>query len=159
MIRRRRRCSLSVYSQQLEILQYVENYQREHPSARVRFTCFCVCEVRLDFKWPSWKPHPLQSTADVRDWLLRHKEHEFSVDIQVEGLRPRERQHAPWGGVNPGAHPGTDGLTWKQRTVIRKLRALAGDNPGSPEARSAQHKADELLARYTARAAPGRRGP
>lgn len=156
MIWDRRRHSLSIYSQQLEILQCVEDYQQEHASARVHFTCYCACEVRLDFKTPSWRPHHFHSTAAVREWLLRHREHDFSVDIQVEGLRPRDRQRTPWEGIIPAGRPQLDGLTWKQRTVIRKLLALAADAPDSPEAQSARRKADEILAKYTAEAAPPR---
>jgi len=92
----------------------------------------------------------------VRDWLLLHKEHDFAVDIQVEGLRAKDKAQAPWSRREIEAGTTAAGLSRKRCAIIAKLRALAADSPDTPEAQSAHKKAEELLAKYAEAESPQR---
>lgn len=137
---------MSVYSRQIALLEYVESIQKDDPKIAVRFVCSCSCEAMPAPVHP--KSQHFATIPEVRAWLANHMQHDFSVQLFIEGMSrdSHSRDNAflweepPWDELSAEKPTRATWTDPKRLAIIQKLKALALGTPYEHEADSALRK-------------------
>ena len=138
---------MGVHSQQLKLLSFVEDLLKQTQELKVTFTCRCMCSFYVDGRGRAgWQVFACETPEEVHSWMARHKNHEFYLSVQVEGIvaAASDRRHEPSGHVRQADAAARS----KSLARIAKLKALAGGTTYQEEADSARSLASFLEAKH-----------